>query len=174
MDDKQIINLYWKRSETAIAETAKKYNRYCHSIAFNILHSNEDAEECVNDTYMRVWGVVLRKKARFWTSTVTPPRYKIIPGLLANLQICFCRSLSDCKMNLSRSSKYGSCAPKRKSSFSKETGEISLSLSMDKIYAFFPNTLTDSISSEIVSHVCFPCFGEHPDQLTNLSTVVGP
>ena len=51
VEDKQIIDLYWARAETAISETAKKYGRYCHSIAFNILHSHEDSEECVNDTF---------------------------------------------------------------------------------------------------------------------------
>ena len=34
VEDKQIIDLYWRRAETAISETAKKYGRYCHSIAF--------------------------------------------------------------------------------------------------------------------------------------------
>ncbi len=58
MDDKSIIDLYWKRSESAISETAAKYGRYCNTIAFNILHNKEDAEECVNDTYMKVWGVI--------------------------------------------------------------------------------------------------------------------
>lgn len=58
MDDERIINLYWARSETAITETANKYSKYCHSIAYNILHNNEDAEECVNDTYMRAWGAM--------------------------------------------------------------------------------------------------------------------
>lgn len=58
MDDGQIIELYWARSETAISETANKYSKYCHCIAYNILHSNEDAEECVNDTYMRAWGAM--------------------------------------------------------------------------------------------------------------------
>lgn len=62
MDDGQIIDLYWARSETAISETANKYSKYCHTIAFNILHSNEDAEECVNDTYMRAWGVMPPKR----------------------------------------------------------------------------------------------------------------
>ena len=52
MDDKQIIDLFWERSETAISETAKKYGRYCHYIAFNVLHNDEDSEECVNDTYL--------------------------------------------------------------------------------------------------------------------------
>lgn len=58
MDDEQIVDLYWARSEIAISETANKYGRYCHSIAYNILHNNEDSEECVNDTYMRAWGAV--------------------------------------------------------------------------------------------------------------------
>lgn len=55
MNDHEIIELYWKRSEHAITETDRKYGRYCHTIAYNILHNNEDAEECVNDTYWGAW-----------------------------------------------------------------------------------------------------------------------
>ena len=55
VEDKQIIDLYWARAETAISETAKKYGRYCHSIAFNILHNHEDSQECVNDVYLKAW-----------------------------------------------------------------------------------------------------------------------
>jgi len=58
LDDRKIIDLYWQRSETAIGETANKYARYCHSISFNILHDIEDAEECVNDTYLRAWNAM--------------------------------------------------------------------------------------------------------------------
>ena len=42
MADKQIVDLYWKRSESAIDETASKYGSYCHHIALNILHNEED------------------------------------------------------------------------------------------------------------------------------------
>lgn len=56
MEDKDIVELYWKRDEQAIKETKIMYGRYCHSIAYNILHNNEDAEECVNDTYMGAWN----------------------------------------------------------------------------------------------------------------------
>ena len=56
MDDIQIVDLYWQRSETAISETSNKYGKYCHYIAFNILNNNEDSEECVNDTYMQAWN----------------------------------------------------------------------------------------------------------------------
>ncbi len=58
MEDAQIVDLYWARSESAIAETAEKYGRYCHAIAFNILHNDEDSEECVNDTYMKAWNAM--------------------------------------------------------------------------------------------------------------------
>lgn len=58
MEDKQIVDLYWKRSENAIAETEKKYGRYCHYIAYRILTDDEDAKEVVNDTYLKTWNTV--------------------------------------------------------------------------------------------------------------------
>lgn len=58
MDDREIIALYFKRAETAITETAKKYGRYCFSISNNILHNHQDAEESVNDTYLHTWNSI--------------------------------------------------------------------------------------------------------------------
>lgn len=58
MDDRQIVDLYWERSEKAISETSKKYGKYCSYIAYNILHNREDCEECVNDTYMKAWNAM--------------------------------------------------------------------------------------------------------------------
>lgn len=58
MEDKQIVELYWARSETAISETEKKYGRYCHYIAYQILCNDEDAKEIVNDTYLKTWNTV--------------------------------------------------------------------------------------------------------------------
>lgn len=58
MEDKQIIDLYFQRNETAITETATKYGAFCHKIALNILSIREDAEECVNDTYHSVWNQI--------------------------------------------------------------------------------------------------------------------
>ena len=56
MKDREIIGLFRKRSEDAIDETAKKYGKYCHYIAYNILYNEQDSEECVNDTYLNVWN----------------------------------------------------------------------------------------------------------------------
>ena len=58
MDDKQIVDLFWQRSATAITAVAHKYGNYCTKIAYNILHNYEDSEECVNDTYLKVWGAI--------------------------------------------------------------------------------------------------------------------
>lgn len=55
VSDDAIIALYWDRDERAIDETDLKYRRYLFSIAYNILYSNEDCEECLNDTYMGAW-----------------------------------------------------------------------------------------------------------------------
>lgn len=62
MEDSQIIDLFWRRSETAITETDRKYGKYCYSIAYNILTNNEDAEESVSDTYMAAWKVIPPKR----------------------------------------------------------------------------------------------------------------
>ena len=56
MEDEQIIKLYLKRSEKALEETQNKYGPYCYRIAKNILTVREDAEECVNDTYLNAWN----------------------------------------------------------------------------------------------------------------------
>lgn len=56
MDDNGIIQLYWDRNDQAIQATSEKYGHYCKSIAKNILNSEEDAEECVNDTYLSAWN----------------------------------------------------------------------------------------------------------------------
>ena len=55
MKDTEIIALYWKRDETAITATANTYGNYCYSIAYRILYNKEDAEECVNDTWLNAW-----------------------------------------------------------------------------------------------------------------------
>ena len=58
MEDEQIVELYWKRSETAIRETESKYDRYLTKIAYNILADLEDSRESVNDTYLAAWNSI--------------------------------------------------------------------------------------------------------------------
>lgn len=58
MDDSEIIDLYFERSEAAITETDRKYHAYLNQIAYHILRSFRDTEEIVNDTYMGAWKAI--------------------------------------------------------------------------------------------------------------------
>ena len=58
MDERRIIELYFERDEQAIAETQNKYGKYCFAVANNILSNEQDSEECVNDTYNKVWNSI--------------------------------------------------------------------------------------------------------------------
>ena len=73
MLDSQIVQLYWDRDERAISETAASYGGYCFKIAFNILSSTQDAEECVNDTWLRTWN------------SIPPHRPKILSPFLGRI-----------------------------------------------------------------------------------------
>lgn len=58
MEDAAIVALYWDRDESAIDESSAKYGPFCRTVALNILSVREDAEECVNDTWLRAWNAI--------------------------------------------------------------------------------------------------------------------
>lgn len=58
MEDERIVELLFERSEQALRELELKYGHICHSVAFNILHDAQDAEECVNDAYLGTWNAI--------------------------------------------------------------------------------------------------------------------
>ena len=58
MPDSDIIELYWKRDESAITETDNKYHRYLFRVARNILQDSQDCEESLNDTYFITWNKI--------------------------------------------------------------------------------------------------------------------
>ena len=58
MNDQEIISLYFDRDEQAIAETDKRYGKTCMRVSMSILNSHPDAEECVNDTYLKTWNAI--------------------------------------------------------------------------------------------------------------------
>ena len=66
MDDKSIIDLYFARKESAIKETDAKYGRYLNAVAFRILFSESDAEECVSDTYLKAWQTIPPERPSFF------------------------------------------------------------------------------------------------------------
>lgn len=78
MEDKDIIELYWKRSQQAISETSQKYGIQLQSLSRRILNNVEDAEECVSDTYHATWN------------TLPPQRPNYFFAYLAKLARNFC------------------------------------------------------------------------------------
>ena len=56
MRDKKIVKLIENRDEEGLRTLTEKYEKLLVYIATGILgNNNEDIEECVNDTYMKVW-----------------------------------------------------------------------------------------------------------------------
>ncbi len=58
MEDFEIVEMYWDRNENAIAQTDRKYGKYCRKIAYSILYNREDTEESVNDTWLQAWNSI--------------------------------------------------------------------------------------------------------------------
>lgn len=94
MNDREIISLYWNRDERAIPATAEVYGAYCYTIAHNILALSQDAEECVNDTYLRAWN------------SIPPNRPRILSAFLG----CITRNLALNRYHRDRAQKRGSGA----------------------------------------------------------------
>lgn len=104
MEDKIIIELYWERKEEAIKETALKYGKLCTYISRNILSSQEDTEECVNDTYFAVWNAIPNERPNIFSAFISRitrnlalKKYEYLsaakrnPGAIASLE-----ELGDC------------------------------------------------------------------------------
>ena len=73
MNDTDIIDLFWARSESALEELAKKYDRLARSVAMNILRDWQDAEECMNDSYLGMWN------------SLPPNRPQVLPAFFTAL-----------------------------------------------------------------------------------------
>ena len=70
MDDSEIVELFWRRDQRAVDETAARYGAYCRAVAGRVLSSPQDAEECVNDALYRAWAAI------------PPPRPGSLPAVL--------------------------------------------------------------------------------------------
>lgn len=73
MDDLQIIELYFRRSEQAIVQTEQKYGNLCRSVARKLLRNEEDVRECANDTLFAVW------------KSIPPARPQNLPAFIAKI-----------------------------------------------------------------------------------------
>lgn len=68
MTDDNIINLFYERSESAITETKNSYESLCKAIINNIVSNEQDVDECLNDTYLRLWEYYTTSETEFTKS----------------------------------------------------------------------------------------------------------
>ena len=91
MEDTQIIDLFFARSEQAICELDSKYGKVCHSLSWNILHDSLDVEECVNDAYLGTWNAIPPKRPN--------PLLAFVCKIVRNLSIARYRANTAMKRN---------------------------------------------------------------------------
>ena len=65
MEDREILELFFERDESAIIEVQKKYGSRCRTVARNILSDRQDEEECVNETFLKVWNNIPPANPKF-------------------------------------------------------------------------------------------------------------
>ncbi len=140
MDDKKIVDLYWQRDEYALTVTAEKYGAYCGSIAKNILTNTEDAEECVNDTWLHVWDAMPPHR---------PIRLSVFLGKIT-------RELSLNRYKARFMQKRGN-------------GELALALDeLDEIIATKCNTVEQMIEYELVGKAISDFLRKQPDKSADI------
>lgn len=66
MEDEAIIRLFWARDQSAVRETEKSYGARLNGLAYGILKNREDAEESVNDTYLKAWNTIPPQRPVFF------------------------------------------------------------------------------------------------------------
>lgn len=66
MTDEQMIELLWNRNEDVIPEINTAYGRKLRGLSNRILQNREDAEEVVNDTYMKTWDTIPKNRPRYF------------------------------------------------------------------------------------------------------------
>ena len=82
MNDNEIIQLFFTRNEDAIQQTADRYGASLTRLSENILRNREDAQECVNDTYLKAWDTIPpTRPKRFFTYLARICRYSAFDRL---------------------------------------------------------------------------------------------
>lgn len=130
MEDSEIIELFYERSEQAIEEVSRKYGNLCRSIAMNVLNNRQDAEESANSAYLGVWN------------TIPPQRPKSLSAYLSKIV-----------RNISIDRYYAKTAKKRGSKYDVAFSELENCLSsVDSVEGeYSANELRESLNCFLAS-----------------------
>lgn len=70
MEDEEIVELLYVHEEGSLEKVSDKYGNMLYNLSNGILYNEQDAEECVNDTYMKVWDTIPPYKPTFFKSFI--------------------------------------------------------------------------------------------------------
>ena len=70
MEDEEIVELLYVHDDKGLVETKSKYNDLLNSLSFRIVRNREDTDQCVNDTYMKVWDTIPPYKPNYFKSFI--------------------------------------------------------------------------------------------------------
>lgn len=73
MDDKEIVELLYNRDERGVKAVQDKFSKLVMNVCRGILRSDEEAEQCANDTLLRVW------------ESIPPDRPENLTGYIAKI-----------------------------------------------------------------------------------------
>ena len=90
MEDSMIVELYLRRDEAAVRETAEKYGSKLRALAWGILGDRDAAEECENDTYMEAWNRIPPHEPRTYL-------YAFLARIIRHFSLNCCRDRSRLK-----------------------------------------------------------------------------
>ena len=58
MSDDALLSLFFQRDERALSETGQAHGTACRAVAYRLLGSAEDAEECWSDALYKAWNAI--------------------------------------------------------------------------------------------------------------------
>ena len=128
MEDEKIIDLYWRRDENAVSETAIKYGQVIYRLGKRLLCTHEEAEECENDTYLQTW------------KTIPPER----PESLKYYVLALCRNIACNRLTYLKAKKRNSVVVE----LTKELSECIPSSSLTEDEVLLGNILNDFLKSQ--------------------------
>lgn len=70
MEDEEIVNQLYVHAVGSLEKVSEKYGSLLHSVSKGILSDDADAEECVNDTYMKIWNTIPPYKPTYLKSFI--------------------------------------------------------------------------------------------------------
>ena len=90
LEDSKLVELFLRRDQSAITQTAEKFGNRLRSLAYRIVGDVQTAEECENDTYLEAWNSIPPHEPRSYL-------YAFLARIVRHIALNRCRERSRLK-----------------------------------------------------------------------------